>query len=56
MVPAGRHKIAIVGIQQLALLTYKHLNLAFQDNAALVKGVFMSGVFIPLIYLQANHD
>jgi hypothetical protein len=56
MANARQQKIAVAGAQHPSLLTGKHLHLPFQDNAALVKRVFVAGVFLALIDLHADHD
>jgi hypothetical protein len=55
MAHSGWYKIAVIGIQQSTLLTHEHLDLASQDNTALVKRVLVSRVFLALIDLHADH-
>ena len=56
MTLAGRYEIGLIGFKSLMFFTYKHLYLTLYDNAALVKGMLVAGVFLSLLYFHKHHN
>lgn len=52
----GRNEIALLWSQESAFVTNEHLDPAFEDKPALIKGVFVPCIFPPRGDFHADHD